>query len=104
MRPIVTTLALWLCAAIPAFAQEAAGLPLVGVLRIQTAAASEPFAGLLRNALAALGDVDGETIRLDFLLAEGDAGRFPEMAEALVRRKARVIIAIGLPAARAAQR
>jgi ABC-type uncharacterized transport system substrate-binding protein len=104
MRPVVTTLSLWLCAAIPAFAQEAPRLPLVGVLRIQTAATSEPFAGLLRNSLAALGDVDGKTIRLDFLLAEDNAGRFPEMAETLVRRNASVIIAIGLPAARAAQR
>jgi ABC-type uncharacterized transport system substrate-binding protein len=103
MRAITVALLLWLCAAVPALGQDVAGLPLVGVLRIQTAAASEPFAGMLRNALAALGDVDGKTIRLAFLLAEGDAGRFPDMAQTLVRQKASVIIAIGLPAARAAQ-
>jgi hypothetical protein len=38
--------------------------------------------------LAALGDVDGKNIRLDFRLAEGDAGRFQELAEALVRENA----------------
>jgi putative tryptophan/tyrosine transport system substrate-binding protein len=104
MRPITGVLAVWLGAALPAFAQDSARLPLVGVLRIHTAATSEPFAGLLRDALARLGDVDGKTIRLEFLLAEGDAEKFPEMAETLVRQKARVIIAIGLPAVRAAQR
>jgi putative tryptophan/tyrosine transport system substrate-binding protein len=103
MRRIAAALAVWFCTAVPAFAQDAAGLPLVGVLRLGTAATSDLFAGLLRDALAALGDVDGNNIRLDFRLAEGDTGRFPEMAEALVRKKANVIIAIGLPAARAAQ-
>ena len=103
MRRIAAALAVWFCTAVPAFAQDAVGLPLVGVLRLGTAATSDLFAGLLRDALAALGDGDGKNIRLDFRLAEGDTGRFPEMAEALVRKKASVIIAIGLPAARAAQ-
>jgi putative ABC transport system substrate-binding protein len=104
MRRIIVALAAWLCAAVPASAQETSQLPLVGVLQIGTAASGEPFAGLLRDALAALGDVDGKTIRLDFRRAEGDAGRFPEMAAALVRNKASVIVAIGEPAAQAARR
>jgi len=53
---------------------------------------------------AARGDIDGKNIRLDFRLAEGDAGRLPELAEALVREKATVIIAQGSAAALAAQR
>ncbi len=104
MRPIAAGMAVWLCAAVPALAQDATRLPLVGVLRIHTTATSEPFAGLLRDALAALGDVDGKNMRLDFRLAEGNAGRLPEMAAALVRDRASVIVAIGEPAARAAQR
>ena len=60
MRPIAAGVAVWLCAAVPALAQDAARLPLVGVLQIHTTATSEPFAGLLRDALAALGDVDGK--------------------------------------------
>jgi putative ABC transport system substrate-binding protein len=59
--------------------------------------------GGLREALAALGYVDGRTIRLDFRLAEGDAGRFPELAAALVRDQPSVIVASGEAAARAAQ-
>ena len=66
MRRIAAALAVWFCTAVPAFAQDAAGLPLVGVLRLGTAATSDLFAGLLRDALAALGDVDGNNIRLDF--------------------------------------
>jgi ABC-type uncharacterized transport system substrate-binding protein len=53
--------------------------------------------------LAALGDTDGKNIRLDFRLAEGDAGRFPELATALVRDNPSVIVANGPPAVRAAK-
>jgi putative tryptophan/tyrosine transport system substrate-binding protein len=104
MRRIATFLALTVCAALPAFAQNRAELPLVGVLRINSAANTEPTATLLRDELAALGDVDGKNIRLDFRLAEGEAGRFPELAEALVRENASVIVAQGPAAALAAQR
>jgi putative tryptophan/tyrosine transport system substrate-binding protein len=103
MTRIAAGLAVWLCAAIPAFAQDIARLPLVGVLLINTAANNEPTATMLREALAALGDIDGKSIRLDFRLAEGDAGRLPELAAALVRDKPSVIVANGPPAVRAAQ-
>jgi putative ABC transport system substrate-binding protein len=95
---------LTLCVAVPALAQEVERLPLVGVLRINSVANNEPTATLLRDELAALGDVDGKNIRLDFRLAEGDAGRFQELAEALVRENATVIVAQGPAAALAAQR
>jgi putative ABC transport system substrate-binding protein len=70
---------------------------------INTAANNEPTATMLRGALAALGDIDEKSIRLDFRLAEGDAGRFPELAAALVRDNPSVIVANGPPAVRAAQ-
>jgi putative ABC transport system substrate-binding protein len=73
------------------------------VLRIDTPATLGLTTGLLREALAALGYVDGSTIRLDFRLANGDAGRFPGLAAALVRDKPSVIVASGEAAARAAQ-
>jgi putative ABC transport system substrate-binding protein len=97
-------LLLALCAAVPALAQDTRRLPLVGVLRINSTANNEPTATLLRDELAALGDVDGKNIRLEFRLAEGEAGRLPELAEVLVREKAGVIVAQGPAAARAAQR
>jgi ABC-type uncharacterized transport system substrate-binding protein len=100
---VCAALAVWFCAAVPALAQDKAQLPLVGVLRIDTPATLGLTSGPLREALAALGDVDGSTIRLDFRLAEGDPARFPELAAALVRDQPSVIVANGLAAARAAQ-
>lgn len=104
IKRIAASLVLVLCAAAPAFAQDRRQLPLVGVLRINTEANNEPTATLLRDELAAVGDVDGNNIRLDFRLAAGDAGRFQELAEALVRENATVIVAQGPAAALAAQR
>jgi hypothetical protein len=44
MNRIALALALGLCAAVPAFGQNSGNLPLVGVLRINTADAVEPAA------------------------------------------------------------
>jgi putative tryptophan/tyrosine transport system substrate-binding protein len=81
-------------------AQDAARLPLVGVLQVINI---EPSATMLRDALAALGHIDGKTFRLDFRLAEGDPARLPELATALVREEPSVIVAGGEAAIRAAQ-
>jgi putative ABC transport system substrate-binding protein len=104
MRRIAGFVALAVCTALPAFAQRTAQLPLVGVLRINNAANNEPTATMLRDPLATLGDVDGRDLRLEFRLAEGDAGRLPELAEALVRDGASIIVANGSLVIRAAQR
>jgi membrane dipeptidase len=65
MRRIPILLVLALCAAVPAFAQDAARLPLVGVLRINSPDNIEPFPTIFRAALAALGQVDGRNIRIE---------------------------------------
>jgi putative tryptophan/tyrosine transport system substrate-binding protein len=104
MRRIAAALFLWLCAAVPVAGQNAGDLPLVRYLRINTADGNERMATMYRTALAALGWVDGRNIRVEFRLAEGHPERFPELAEALVREKASVIVANGMPAIRAAQR
>src|SRR5260221_14485643 len=103
MRSVSAALAVWLCAAAPVFAQDNTALPLVGVLRLNTAANVEPFPTVFRGALAALGQLDGRDIRIELRLAEGHAERFPELAQALVRENARVIFASGDAATRAAQ-
>jgi putative ABC transport system substrate-binding protein len=103
MRCVAAALALWLCAIIPVFAQNAENLPIVGILRINTSDAVEPFATGFRSALAALGLVDGRNIRIEVRLAEGDVERLPELAQSLVRAKASVILAFSDPAIRAAQ-
>jgi putative ABC transport system substrate-binding protein len=96
-------LALWLCAAIPAFAQNLENLPIIGILRNNTADSVEPFATGFKNALAALGLVDGRNIRLEVRYAEDHIERLPELAQSLVQAKASVILALGPPAIRAAQ-
>ncbi|HXO90629.1 MAG TPA: ABC transporter substrate-binding protein [Stellaceae bacterium] len=104
MRQIAALLLLTLCAVAPAFAQNTEKLPIVGVLRMNTPETAQlPVTGL-KAALAALGRVDGRNIRLDVRLAGGHIERLPELAEALVREKASVILATGLPAILAAQR
>ena len=103
MKRVAAAFAMWLCAVIPAFAQNAGNLPLVGVLRINTPDTVEPFATGFKDALAALGLVDGRNIRLEVRLAEGHIERLPELAQSLVRAKASVIVALGAPAIRAAQ-
>jgi len=104
MKRLVAAFALWLCVGVPALAQKADNLPLVGILRINTPDTVEPAATGFKEALAALGLVDGRTIRLEVRLAEGHAERLPELAQSLVRAKASVIVAYGVEAIRAAQR
>jgi putative ABC transport system substrate-binding protein len=103
VRRVAAAFALCLCAAIPAFAQDRENLPVVGILRINTSDNVEPSATGLKDALAALGLVDGRNIRLEVRLAEGHLERLPELAQSLVQAKARVILAFGPPAIRAAQ-
>ena len=102
MRGALAVLAMWCGATIPALAQDTAGPPLVGVM-VTGGTANSPSARL-REALAALGDVEGRNLRLDFRFADGDPQRFPEMAEAFVKEKASVIVVFSEAAARAAQR
>jgi putative ABC transport system substrate-binding protein len=96
-------LLLWICVALPALAQNTSNLPLIGVLRLNTAENVEPFPSIFRNALAALGQVDGRNVRIELRLAEGHAERFSELAHSLVRENASVIFASGDAAVRAAQ-
>src|SRR5437868_11343007 len=100
----VAAFVLGLCGAVPALAQNAGNLPIVGVLRINTPDTVEPTQTMFRDALAALGQVDGRNVRIDVRLAEGHPEWLPELTEALVREKASVILAFGPPAIRAVRR
>ena len=104
MRGVLAALRIWFCASIAALAQDTAGLPLVGVMVTGAAAKSEQAVKLFREGPAALGDVEGRNLRLDFRFADGDAQRFPEMAEALVKEKPIVLVVFSEAAAHAAQR
>jgi putative ABC transport system substrate-binding protein len=100
---LLLILLLGLCNAGQALAQSKFNLPLVGVLRLDTPETVKPVEAIFRNTLATLGQVDGRNVRIEFRLAAGHAERFPELAHALVRDNASVIVASGDAAVRAAQ-
>jgi putative ABC transport system substrate-binding protein len=103
MRCLTAALALWLCISLAASAHQAGEMPLVGVLLINTAADPEPARSLLHESLGALGYIEGRNLRLEFRFAEGEAERFPALAEALVGDRPDVIVALGDAAAHAAR-
>ncbi len=53
--------------------------------------------------LGNLGWVDGKTVKIDYLSAEGDGGRFSALASECVKQKADVIVVTTTPAAKAAK-
>jgi putative ABC transport system substrate-binding protein len=63
------------------------------------AARFKPFFEALRD----LGYVDGQTITIDYLSAEGQGERFPVLAAECLQRKADVIVVTTTPAAKAAK-
>ena len=56
---VLLAIVLWLCSALAVGAQNSRDLPLVGVMRLSTPQNVEPIPTIFRNALAALGHVDG---------------------------------------------
>jgi putative tryptophan/tyrosine transport system substrate-binding protein len=110
MRRIALISVCWLCSTVLPYAQEPPiRVPVIGWLSPATMQSySQPGAGnpgpqLFRDLLAKHGLIDGKNVRLDMRLAEGKLDRLAELAEALVRDGATVIIASGEAAGRAAQ-
>jgi len=56
------------------------------------------------QALRDLGYVDGQSIYIDYLSAEGDGERFPALVDECLRRKVDVIVPSTTPAAKAAKK
>jgi putative ABC transport system substrate-binding protein len=56
------------------------------------------------QALRDLGYVDGQTITVDYLSAEGQSDRFPALAAECLRMKADIIVATSTPAVQAAKK
>ena len=110
MKHVAVLLIFGLGAAVVASAQESPRkVPVIGWLTPATtesyrlAGEGNPGLELLRKSLARHGLVDGQNIRLDMRLAEGQLDRLPALADRLVREGATVILAYGEAAGRAAQ-
>jgi putative ABC transport system substrate-binding protein len=102
-RGIVVAIAVfWLLAAsAPAGAQGS--LIRIAFVGAESPATSQHFLDAFRQGLREHGYVDGQNIALDARWAEGQSERFPALVDELVRLKARVILALSLPAALAAK-
>jgi putative ABC transport system substrate-binding protein len=91
-----------LAAPLAAEAQQAGKVPRVGVLLLSDGA-QESVGGAFRKGLRELGYVEGQTIALEYRLAEGNEERFSILASELVHLKVDVIFATVAAAVRAAQ-
>ncbi|MBM4442445.1 MAG: ABC transporter substrate-binding protein [Candidatus Rokubacteria bacterium] len=75
-------------------AQPARRVAKLGVL-IYSDPRSDPNTGSLRDALRALGYVEGSTLAIEYRYAEGQVGRLAQLAAELVATKPDVIFALG---------
>ena len=90
-----------LAAALAAEAQQAGKVPRIGVLQVWSSA--DPMVERIRQSLREVGYVEGQTIAIEFRLAEGKTERLPALAADLVQLKVDAILTFGDPAIRAAQ-
>lgn len=86
-----------------AAAQKPAKVPRIGFLRSGSAADAARFGEVLRQGLRDLGYIEGQTIRIETRVAEGNYDRLPPLAADLVRLPVDIIVAGGTPAIRAAK-
>jgi putative ABC transport system substrate-binding protein len=75
----------------------------IGVLETVSLASNAKNIDALRQGLRELGYVENQNYVLDYRSADGDAGRFPALAEQLVRPRVDLIVTRGTPAALAAK-
>ena len=75
-------------------AQKAA-MPVIGFLDAGSAAARTQQVAAFRKGLAEAGYQEGQNVALEFRWAEGEYGRFGELAADLIRRRVSVIVTPG---------
>jgi putative ABC transport system substrate-binding protein len=83
-------------------AQHAA-MPVVGFLNSASAQAQVLVAAAYRRGLEEAGFVEGKNVSTEYLYADGQYDRLPQMTADLIGRNVAVIVAGGPPAARAAK-
>jgi putative tryptophan/tyrosine transport system substrate-binding protein len=88
-------------------AQQATKIPQIGVLSLGRGDKSDASLKTLDafvSALRELGHTEGQNIAFDRRFADGDANKLSELARELVEHRVDAIVALGTPAARAANR
>src|SRR5215212_11971288 len=84
-------------------AQQPAKIRRIGILETVSPRLNMDNLNALQRGLRELGDVENQNYVLEYRSADGDAGRFPALAEELVRLGVDLIVTRGTPAARAAK-
>jgi putative ABC transport system substrate-binding protein len=79
-----------------AYAQQP-GKARIGFLARTSAASIAPLLDSFRKGLRELGWVEGENYAIEYQSGNGDLGRLPELAQALVRLKVDVIVTVDTP-------
>jgi putative ABC transport system substrate-binding protein len=84
-------------------AQQPAKNYRIGILETVSPSSNAKNIDALRRGLREFGYVENQNYVLEYRSADGDAGRFPGLADELVRLRADLIVTRGTPAARAAK-
>jgi len=84
-------------------AQQPAKIRRIGILETVSPRLNMDNLNALQRGLRELGYVENQNYVLEYRSADGDAGRFPALAEELVRLGVDLIVTRGTPAARAAK-
>ena len=106
MNRNVFSIAPWvllLALSVPAEAQQQTKVNKIGWFRLLNAADRLTQFDSYKKALRALGYIEGKNIAFEYRSAEGETGRFPALADELVRLKVDLIIANATTAALAAK-
>src|SRR5262245_3885557 len=84
-------------------AQQSAKGHRIGLLVGSSESFVAPYIETFRQALRALGYVEGENIAIEYRYADGNYDRLPVLAADLVRLKVDIVVAEGTPPTRAAK-
>jgi len=84
-------------------AQQSAKGHRIGLLIGSSESFAGPYIAIFRQALRALGYVEGGNIAIEYRYADGDYNRLPALAADLVRRKVDIVVTEGTPPTRAAR-
>ena len=74
---------------------QQASMPVVGFLRVTSAADATNLVTAFRQGLKEAGFVEGQNVAVEYRWADGHIGRLPELAADLIRRQVAVIVSHG---------
>src|SRR5260370_18836498 len=83
----------------PLSARAQRAMPVIGLLSSASSHDYEPMIAAFRKSLGEAGFVEGQNVKIEYLLADEQYDRLPALAAALVLRQVSVIVAATTPPA-----